>query len=342
MATLTGKKIFLAEPIAGSEYTYDYLRDTGAELIIGPHVSRPDQPYNEEKLMELGNEVDAFIGMSREKMTKQVLQNSKRLQIVTKTGIGVDHIDVATATECGILVTNTPMNRLAVAEFAIMVMLALTKKTRQTGEHLLTGNWRDDSVTVTELFGKTIGLLGFGGIGRQVAKRLQGWDATLIAYDPYIKPAEAEKFGVKLVDRDTLFKNADILTLHLPLNSETKGSVGKNELQMMKPTAILVNTARGKIVKEADLVEALRSQQIAGAGVDVFESEPAKTTNPLFAMENVIISPHSAGFTWEALRRMAEQAAQNTIQALSGKVPDMEYIVNPEVLDLWKRKWSKL
>jgi D-3-phosphoglycerate dehydrogenase / 2-oxoglutarate reductase len=342
MATLTGKKILLAEPIAGSEYTYDMLRNTGAELIIGPHVSCPGQPYNEEQLTELGNEVDAFIGMSREKMTKQVLQNSKRLQIVTKTGIGVDHIDVSAATECGILVTNSPMNRLAVAEFAIMTMLTLTKKIIRTQDHLRAEKWRDDSVTVTELFGKTVGLLGFGGIGRQVAKRLQGWDTTMIAYDPYIEASEAAKYGVKLVDRDTLFQTADILTLHLPLKDETRGSVGKKEFGMMKPTAILVNTARGRIVKEADLVEALRNRQIAGAGVDVFESEPAKKTNPLFAMENVIVSPHSAGFTWEALRRMAEQAAQNTIQALSGKVPETEFIVNPEVLNVWKSKWGKV
>lgn len=339
MALLTGKKILLAEPINGSEYTYDYLREIGSELIIGPNVSCPKQGYSEDQLIEFGNEVDGFIGMSREKMTKRVIQNSKRLRIITKTGIGVDHIDVATATECGILVTNSPMNRLSVAEYAIMEMLALYKKMLPTRKHIKTGGWRDDSITGHDLFGKTVGILGFGGIGRQVSKRLQGWDVTMIAYDPYIAPSEAEQRDVKLVDRDTLFKNSDVLTLHLPLTCETRGSIGKREFQMMKQTALLINLARGKIVIEEDLVQALRNHQIAGAGVDVFETEPINPANPLLAMENVITSPHSAGFAFEALRRMAEQAAHNTVRALNGELPDMEFIVNPEVLDLWKNRW---
>jgi D-3-phosphoglycerate dehydrogenase len=340
MARLTGKKLLLAEPIYGSELTYDFVRETGCELIIGPHVTKTGQGYTEAQLIEFGNEVDALIGMSREKMTKRVIQNSKRIRVITKFGIGMDHVDVATATECGILVTNTPMNRLSVAEFAIMEMLALNKKVFSTANHIKkTGVWRNDSTTVNELFEKTVGILGFGGIGRQVAKRLQGWDVTMIAYDPYIDLAEAEKRGVKLVDRDTLFKDSDILTLHLPLTEETKGSIGKREFQMMKPTAILINTARGKIVKEADMIEALRDGKLAGAGVDVFETEPVRPDNPLLDMENVITSPHCAGFTFEALSRMAKQGVQNTLQALSGEVPGMEFIVNPEVLNMWKTKW---
>ena len=120
MGSLTGKKLLLAEPIYGAELTYDFVKETGCELIVGPHVSKTGQGYSEAQLIEFGNEVDAFIGMSREKMTKRVIENSKRIRVITKTGIGMDHVDVATATECGILVTNTPMNRLSVAEFAIM------------------------------------------------------------------------------------------------------------------------------------------------------------------------------------------------------------------------------
>jgi D-3-phosphoglycerate dehydrogenase / 2-oxoglutarate reductase len=341
LSVLNGMKVLIAEPIHGSEYTYGYLREVGCELIIGPHVSRPKEAYSEDQLVELGNEVDAFIGMSREKMTKRVIQNSKRLRIITKTGIGVDHIDVATATECGILVTNSPMNRLSVAEYAIGYMIALLKKMIVCDKHLKAGGWRGDHVTGFELYGKTVGILGFGGIGRQVAKRLQGWDVTMIAHDPYIDPVAGEKFGVKLVSRDPLFKEADILTLHLPLSSETKASVGTAEFMMMKPGAILINTARGKIVIEADLIEALRNHKIAGAGVDVFETEPVNLANPLLSMENVITSPHGAGFTFEALARMAEQSARNTVKALSGEVPDAEFIVNPEALEAWKSRWLK-
>ncbi len=341
MSALSGKRVLLAEPIHGSECTYDYLRDTGCELIIGPHVSRPKEGYSEDQLKEFADEVDAFIGMAREKLTRRVLLDSKRLRVITKTGIGVDHIDVATTTERGILVTNSPVNRLSVAEYAIGLMLALLKKMMRNNSHIKAGKWRDDSVTGFELYGKTVGIVGFGGIGREVAKRLQGWDVTLIAHDPYIEPAEAEKRGVRLVDRDTLFKTADIVTLHTPLSAQTRGSVGSPEFMLMKPSAFLINTARGKIVKEADLLTALSAGRIAGAGLDVFETEPVDPTNPLLGMENVITSPHSVGFTFEALRRMAEQAAKNTVQALSGEVPDPAFIVNPEVLDRWKARWLK-
>lgn len=329
-----GRKVLIAEPINGSEYTYDYLREMGCELIIGPHVSRSQEGYTEEELIRWGNEVDAIIGMSREKLTKRVLAGAGRLKVICKYGMGVDHIDVKTATDKGILVTNAPVHNQSVAEFAIAAMLAVYKKIPRNERYIKAGGWRDDSATGADLLGKTVGLLGLGAIGKQVAKRLQGWDVNLIAHDPYISREAAADLGVELVDKAALLKNADILSLHVPLNEQTAGIVAKTELALMKPSAILINTSRAKVVEQAALIDALASGQIAGAGIDVWESEPVDPANPLLSMENVIVSPHVAGFTFEALQRIARQAAKNCVQALNGEKPD--FVVNPDALTLWQ------
>ncbi|HEY3423615.1 MAG TPA: hydroxyacid dehydrogenase [Negativicutes bacterium] len=338
MTKNSGRKILIAEPINGSEYTYDYLRDMGCELILGPHVSRSNEGYSEDQLVSLVNQVDAIIGMSREKLTKRVLESAGRLKVICKYGMGVDHIDVKTATDKGILVTNAPVHNLTVAEFTIALMLALYKKVPRNERYIKAGGWRDDSATGYDLFGKTVGLLGLGAIGKQVAKRLQGWDVTIIAYDPYVQQEDAENLGVKLVDWETLFKSSDIISLHVPLTVQTTHIVAQKEFLLMKQSAILINTARGKLVNKNDLIEALRDGQIAGAGVDVWESEPVAKDDPLLFMENVVTSPHVAGFTFEALRRIAEQAAKNCVQALNGERPD--FVVNPEALDFWKTRMA--
>jgi D-3-phosphoglycerate dehydrogenase len=334
-----GRKVLIAEPINGSEYTYDYLRDMGCEIILGPHVSNSQEGYTEDELIYWGNQADAIIGMSREKLTKRVLENANRLKVICKYGMGVDHIDVKAATDKGILVTNAPVHNQTVAEFTVASMLAIYKKIPRNERYIKAGGWRDDSATGSDLLGKTVGLLGLGAIGQQVAKRLQGWDVNLIAHDPYLSQAAAAALGVGLVDKETLFKNADILSLHVPLNAQTTGIVAKPEFTLMKQSAILINTSRARVVDQAALINALASGQIAGAGIDVWESEPVDPANPLLAMENVIVSPHVAGFTFEALRRIAQQAAKNCVQALNGEKPD--FVVNPAALDLWKTKMAQ-
>lgn len=331
-----GWKVLVAEPIEGSELTYDYLREGGCELILGPDVSHSTKGYSEEELVKLFGEVDAFFGMSREKLPARVLEKASRLKVICKYGMGVDHIDVKTATEKGILVTNAPVHNLTVAEFAIGGMLAIYKKIVRNERYIRQGGWRDDAAAGNELYGKNIGLLGFGAIGRQVAKRLQGWDVNLLVYDPFVSRDVVDSFGGKLVDQETLFKTADIVSIHVPLNAQTTGIVGRNEFSMMKPTAILINTSRAKVVNQADLIEALQQKKIAGAAIDVWETEPVDLTHPLLNLDNVIVSPHVAGFTPEALRRIAQQAAKNCLQALKGEKPD--FVVNPDVLDKWRAR----
>lgn len=338
MTLPNGKKVLIAEPIVGSEYTYDYFREMGCEVILGPHISRAAEGYSEEQLMELVNQVDAIIVASREKLTQRVLQNAGRLKVICKYGTGVNRIDVKAATEKGILVANAPVHNLTVAEYTIALMLAIYKKLTRNEKYIKAGGWRDESTTGFELYGKTIGLLGFGGIGRQVAKRLQGWDVSLLVHDPYVSPEEAEQCGVKLVDKQTLLTGADIISLHVPLTAQTTGLIAKPEFLQMKKTAVFINTSRAEVANQEDLIAALRDGLLAGAGVDVWEREPVDKTNPLLSMDNVVVSPHVAGFTFEALRRIAEQSAKNCVKALHGEKPD--FIVNPEALELWQTRMS--
>ena len=340
MLHLDAKKVLIAEPIIGSEYTYDYMRGTGCELIIGPHVSKVDEGFTEKELIKFGNEVDVIIGMSREKITRRVIENSKRLRAICKYGIGVDHIDVQAATEHGILVTNTPVHNLTVAEFTIALMLSVLKKITHNHTYVKEGGWRDESGIGFELYGKTVGLVGLGGIGKQVVRRLQGWDVSILVYDPYIDNEEAAKAGVQIVDWETLFRNSDIISLHLPLTEKTKGLVGSREFSVMKKTSVIVNTARGKIIDEDALINVLQCGKIHGAGLDVFEDEPVSLKNPLLNMNNVVIAPHIAGWSLEALRRMAQHASQDCVRALKGELPIN--IVNKEAVNLWKKKYVNI
>lgn len=332
MAELAKKRVLIAEPITGSEQTYDLFKNLGWDLVVGPSVSYPDRGYTEEELIRFGNEFDGIIGMSREKFPRRVLEASKRLKIYSKYGIGVDHVDVKAATENGIIVSRaTGINSVSVAEYTISLMLGLLKKLNQNDKNIRNGGWRNESCIGFELNNKTVGLVGFGAIARQVAKRLQGWEVKIVAFDPYVSPETANQFGATMVDWETLFTSADIISLHTPLTEETKGMVGEKEFNMMKSTALLINTTRGKTIDEQALIKALQAETISGAGLDVFDKEPVNADNPLLSMNNVILAPHIAGWTYEALGGIAMQAARNCIQALSGEKPD--FIVNPEVLE---------
>ncbi len=327
---LAGKKVFIAEPLDNLEDTYAGLEEEGCRLIVGPPVSCPYKGYSEEELIEICRDVDGIIGMAREKYTRKVLSSAGKLKVICKYGVGVDSIDLEAATEKGILVTVTPVHFVTVAEHAFALMLAVMKKIVSSEKHLKSGGWRDQNVACFELYGKTVGLVGFGNISREVALRLSGWGVKIIVYDPYISQDAVEKAGVSLVDWETLFKLSDVLSIHMPLNSETSGIIGCREFSLMKDSSIIVNTSRGKIIDEEALIQALHDKKIGGAGLDVFSQEPVSLHNPLLKMENVVVTPHAAGWTFEALRRMAEQAAANCFTVLQGQDP--KYVVNPKAL----------
>ncbi|MBQ4425923.1 MAG: hydroxyacid dehydrogenase [Lachnospiraceae bacterium] len=344
MNELIGKKVFYLEPIDGIDQYVDQFklyRESGCDLTIGPYVSETEKVYSKDELIEIGNTYDAVIGMHREAFTRDIIMASNKLQMITKTGIGMDHVDIPAATEKGILVTNTPgQNTLTVAEHAITLMLTLLKKIPYNERHLREGHWRDNSTLSEEIFHSTIGIVGFGNIGKMVAKRLQGWDCILQAYDPYLTKEQIEGAGlnVRKVDWETLWSTSDVITIHCPLNTETRGLVSAKELEMMKPTAYLINTARGPIVKVSDLNEALRAGKIAGAGIDTHDGpEPVLPDYPLLDLhENVILTTHNAGWAGPGLARLAIVAAQNTITCLCGKIQNA---CNPEVEALWRQRF---
>jgi len=311
----------------------------GCEVIEGPPVSQPEKGYTEEQLIEICKDVDAFMGMAREKVTRRVIQAGNRLRIICKYGNGVDNIDIAAATEHGVLVANAPVHNNTVAEFTFAITLSLLKKIPYSMGYLKNGGWRDSTTIGYELYKKTFGIVGLGGIGKQLAKRLQGWECEIITYDPFISRETAELLGARLVGWEELFTRSDIVTLHLPLTESTRGIVGAKEFGMMKNTAVLINASRGPIVDEAALIQALQEKRIAGAALDVFQKEPLDPTNPLLQMDNVVLTPHVAGFTYESMRRISEQSTANCLAALKGEIP--EFVVNREAIPIWKERFLK-
>ena len=271
----------------------------------------------------------ALIVRSRTKVTKDVLDQAKNLKVVGRAGVGVDNIDVAAATARKIAVVNAPnASTISVAELAIGHMISLFRHLPEADRSIKDGKWDKKKLEGRELHGKTLGLLGSGRIGAEVAKRAQAFGMDVIAYDPYLAPQVANSIGVRLVDRETLFRQTDVLSVHAALTPETKGLVGPAEFALMKSTAVLVNCARGEIIQEAALAEALRRGTISGAAIDVFEREPP-AGSPLLSAPNVVFTPHLAASTQEAQARAGAIIVGQVIKVLDGKRP--EFLVNPEI-----------
>lgn len=251
-----------------------------------------------------------------------LLETAKNLKHISKHGVGVDNIPMNYCREHGIAVTITPgANSQSVAEHALALMLALAKNLKSVSNAYHTiGFAAKNSAPDMEIDGKTLGVVGCGRIGSRMARMCVGLGMRVIVYDPYVDkiPAGAEKIN----DRDELFRQADVISLHCLLNSETKHFVSTREFDLMKPTSILVNCARGPVVDEPALIEALLKGQIAGAGLDVTDHEPCDADSPLFRMENVILTPHYAPTTREASYRVSQFAAQNILDILAGKKPE--------------------
>lgn len=274
---------------------------------------------------------DALIVRSRTKVTKEVLAAAENLKVVGRAGVGVDNIDVEAATERKVVVVNAPTaSTVSVAELAIGHMLSLFRHLPQADRSVKEGKWEKKKLEGRELSGKTLGLLGSGRIGAEVAKRVQAFGMRVIAHDPYLPQATAEDLEIALVDQDVLFRDADVISVHAALTSETEGMVGARELSLMKKTGILVNCARGEIVQEAALDKALRDGTIAGAALDVFPREPP-TGSPLLSAPNIVFTPHLGASTQEAQARAGAIIADQVLKVLGGQRP--EFIVNPRVYD---------
>jgi D-3-phosphoglycerate dehydrogenase len=265
------------------------------------------------------------------KLTADVIQAGKRLRIIGKHGVGTDNIDIPAATKQGVLVTNTPQaNSTSVAEHALALLLAVARRIGESDRDLATGKIRAQKVYQgVELSGKVMGIVGLGSAGYRLARMAgQGLGMRVIGFDPYKSPwpADVEHFQ----DLAALLSQADFISIHVPLTKETRNLIGRESLPKMKPSAILVNTARGGVVDEAAVAEALKAGRIGGAGLDVIESEPLKPDHPLNGVPNLILTPHMAGVTEEAMMHMAQDAAEDIVRVLTGERP--KYPVNRELV----------
>ena len=300
------------------------LRGAGCDLVVPPCFG----PLSEEALLPLLEGKDAVFA-SADKFTEAVLSSpaAASLKIISRWGVGYDAIDVAAATRQGIVIAYTPgLLNETVADFAFALLLALARRIHLC--HLSAGNGQWQPVWGNDVFGKTLGLLGCGRIGQAVARRASGFNLRLLACDLAPQP-EAAKLGVKFVSLDELLAESDFLSLHAALTPQNRGLIGEAQLRRMKPTAYLINTARGALVDEAALARALRENWIAGAALDAFVVEPLPADHPLRSAPNVLLTPHLASFARETGERVSLAAAQAIVDLLNGRQP--QFVVNPEV-----------
>lgn len=272
-----------------------------------------------DELKKVLSEYEALIVRSATQVTAAALAGAKKLRIIGRAGVGIDNIDVVAATERGILVVNAPEgNTVAAAEHTLALMLALARNVPQANMLLKQGVWEKKKFLGVELRHKTLGILGLGKIGSEVARRARAFDMRLVAYDPYVQPEQAERLEVTLLSLPEVLQEADFLTIHLPLTKDTYHLLGREELFSLKPGARLLNVARGGIVDEEALYEALVSGHLAGAALDVFEEEPL-TESPLFKLDNVIVTPHLGASTAEAQVAVALEVARDIVRCLRGE-----------------------
>ncbi|MFX0200184.1 MAG: hydroxyacid dehydrogenase [Candidatus Hodarchaeota archaeon] len=301
------------------------------EEIAEVKTGVPNLIYTESQLVKEIKNIDALIITSQHHVTRKVIEAAKKLKVIVKYGSkpGIDTVDLEAATEKGIPVCYTPeANSDSVAEHTIALILALLKRINVTSFQLREGKWRDKNLLGYELLGKKVGIIGLGKIGYKVAERIRGFQAKLLAYDPYVSENRAKQVKVKLTDLETLLRESDIVTIHAALNEETVHLIGEQELGLLKKSAFMVNTARGAIIDEKALIKALERGWIAGAALDVFEEEPPKSDNPLLEMSNIIVTPHSASCTYEAYQREAFMAVEEVLRVLNGNKP--RFVANPE------------
>jgi D-3-phosphoglycerate dehydrogenase len=306
----------------------DILTEAGYEIINSPY----DRALEGHELAEIiPNIVGAILGVDH--VTKEVFDRANALQVISRFGIGVDRVDLAAATAHGVIVANTPgANSVAVAELTIGLMLALARQIPRHNTALRQDDWT--VIPGVELSAQTLGLLGMGRIGREVAKRAAAFDMKILFYDPIApEPEFVDKIQAQACTIEQIIAESDFLSLHLPLIDTTQNLINAAALQKMKPTAFLINTARGGLVDETALYEALKERTIAGAAFDTFAQEPSHG-NPLLTLDNFIATPHSGSATLQTTLRMGLMASENLLAVLQGQRP--VHVVNPEVYDRTK------
>jgi D-3-phosphoglycerate dehydrogenase len=315
------KKILLPERINDEAL---HLLESKTRVVLAKSPAEND-------IIEEIHDTYGIILRSAAKITRKILENAPMLKIISRTGAGYDNVDIQAATEFGIMVCNLPgINTVSVAEHTLAMMFALAKRLPVMDSYVRNGQWAKRSSYISEeLSGKTLGIIGLGKIGMEVMKKAEALGLKVTAYDPYVKNIE----GVHLVDSlEEIFRHSDIITVHIPQTPETVGMINRKLLGLMKKSAFIINTSRGGIIDEEALIDVLREEKIAGAGLDVFSQEPISPANPLLSMNNVILSPHTAALTKECGYKMTMEAVKQVIDAIDGHLP--RYIVNRRELGL--------
>jgi len=299
-----------------SETAVQIFRDRGVEVDYMPKLGK-----DKDKLAEIIGQYDGLAIRSATKVTDKLLASATRLKVVGRAGIGVDNVDIPAASRKGVIVMNTPFgNSITTAEHAIAMMFAVARQLPEASASTQAGKWEKSRFMGVELFNKTLGVIGAGNIGGIVCDRAVGLKMKVLAYDPFLSDERARTLGVTKVDLDDLLAKADFITLHVPLTDKTRNILSRDAIAKTKPGVRIINCARGGLVDEAALLDALKSGHVAGAALDVFEVEPA-TENPLFGMPNVVCTPHLGASTTEAQENVALQVAeQMSDYLLSGAV----------------------
>ncbi|AIY89624.1 phosphoglycerate dehydrogenase [Geoglobus acetivorans] len=293
-------------------HAIERMEKEGLEVDVMPGL-------DEEELERIIENYDALVVRSSPKVTARIIDKAKKLKIIGRAGVGVDNIDVNYATQKGIVVVNAPGgNTVSTAELTIGMILAAARKIPQADKSVKEGRWERKKFVGKELRGKTIGIIGLGRIGYEVAKRARAFEMNVIAYDPYISEARAREVGVRVVDLDELVRNADIITVHVPKTKETENLIDEDEFEKMKDGVIVINCARGGIINEKALINALKSGKIYAAALDVYETEPPDFDSELFGFDNVVTTPHIGASTKEAQEIVGMIIAEDIINMLHG------------------------
>ena len=305
-------KVLIADAI--NEKGIENLKEV-AEVVV-------DTSITPEELANTIHEYDGIVVRSRTKLTADLIKKADNMKIIARAGVGVDNIDLNAATEKGIMVVNSPESTsITVAEHTMGLLLTMARKLSIADKSVKEGKWEKKKFMGVELRNKTLGVIGMGRIGSQVVNRCKAFEMDAMAYDPYLPEEVAKQMGVKLTDLDTVLKNADFITIHVPLTPETKHLISTEQFEIMKDSAFITNCARGGIIDEDALYDALTNNKIGGAALDVYEEEPPAEDSKLFELDNIVLTPHIAASTKEAQRDAAIIVADEIIDLFKGGTP---------------------
>lgn len=310
-------RILVAEPLA----------EEGLEILRPGHTVDVRTSLSREELIASIGDYDALLVRSGVQVDAAVIAAGKRLQVIGRAGVGVDNISVPDATAAGIVVVNAPTgNTIAAAEHTVALMMALARRIPAADASLRKGEWKRSQFTGRELRGKTLGVIGLGKIGMAVASRAQGLEMAVMGHDPFVTEEAAARHGIRLATVADILREADVVTVHVPMTAKTRGLIGADEIATMKPDAFLINVARGGVIDEQALADALAAGRIAGAAIDVYSAEPMTADNPLRGAPNTILTPHLGASTEEAQTRVAIETAEQVADVLAGR--SARYAVN--------------